>query len=249
MLKVDELFRAGADGIGTLFTPRNNIASGRLFLLRHGETEFSRRDRFCGDIDAALTNEGLAMARSFADVHGDRPWRAIITSTRRRTMETAAPIANAAGVVPTVDARLDEIHYGDWQGQSKQEVAARDVHRYRLWLENPSIGVPRGEPVVEVADRAMALVTDIFQRLQEGDVLLVGHKTVLRTLICRLTGLDLRHYRKIPQPVGGITEVQLNAEPRVLRVGDISYLPTPLRAIAQGNLIAATTPIVQSRAA
>ncbi|HVR64402.1 MAG TPA: histidine phosphatase family protein [Polyangia bacterium] len=236
-----------ADGRGTLPTAANHNASRKLFLLRHGETEFSRRDRFCGDIDAALTPEGLAMARAFADANRDRRWRAIVTSTRRRTMETAAPIAETAEAAPMVDARLDEIFYGDWQGMSKQEVAARDVHRYRLWLENPGIGVPRGEPVAAVADRALALVADICQRFDDGDVLLIGHKTVLRTLICRLTGLDLRHYRKIPQPVGGVTEVQLGAEPRIVRVGDVGYLPADLRALAQGSVAGA--PAAQSRAA
>ena len=247
MRKHDEFFAVGADGMGTLPMAANHNASRRLYLLRHGETEFSRRDRFCGDIDAALTAQGLAMARAFADAHRDRSWRAIVTSTRRRTMETAAPIATTAEVAPMVDARLDEMGYGDWQGRSKQEVAARDVHRYRLWLENPAIGVPSGEPVAAVADRALALVAEICQRFEDGDLLLVGHKTVLRTLICRLTGLDLRHYRKIPQPVGGITEVLLGAEPRIVRVGDVGYLPAALRAQAQGH--AGGVPTAQSRAA
>jgi broad specificity phosphatase PhoE len=199
-----------------------------------------------------LTPDGLAMAQAFADAHRDRSWRAIVTSTRRRTLETAAPIAHVAAIVPQVDPRLDEISYGDWQGKSKQEVAARDVHRYRLWLDNPAIGVPRGEPVAEVADRALALVTDVCPLLEDGNVLLVGHKTVLRTLICRLTGLDLRHYRKIPQPVGGVTEVQMGVEPRIRCVGDVGYLPPALRAVAQGTVFgdAAGAPAAaQSRAA
>jgi probable phosphoglycerate mutase len=207
----------------------------KLYLLRHGETEFSRRDRFCGDIDAALTGEGEEMASAFAAAHADVPWRAIITSTRRRTMQTASPITVAAGIAPTVDARLDEIFYGDWQGKSKQEVAARDVHRYRLWLENPSLGVPGGESVAAVADRAAALVSALGDRMDHGNLLLVGHKTVLRTLICRLTGLDLRHYRKIPQPVGGLTEIDLGPETRIRRLGDISYLPPHLQALAQAT--------------
>ncbi len=188
------------------------------------------------------------MADAFADAHRELSWRAIVTSTRRRTTETAAPVAQAAAMVPMVDGRLDEIFYGDWQGRSKQEVAARDVHRYRLWLDNPAIGVPGGEAVATVADRAMALVTDIYQRLEEGNVLLVGHKTVLRMLICRLTGLDLRHYRKIPQPVGGVTEIELSVKPRIIRIGDVGYLPPHLRAMAQGTVFGAPA-MAQSRAA
>ena len=65
----------------------------KLYLLRHGETEFSRGDRFCGDIDAPLTDVGALMGQQFADAYGDLPWRAIVTSTRRRTQATAEPLA------------------------------------------------------------------------------------------------------------------------------------------------------------
>ncbi len=207
----------------------------KLFLLRHGETEFSRRDRFCGDIDAPLTSAGLDMAQAFADEHRAIAWSAIFTSTRRRTIETARPLCEQTALTPTTDSRLDEIFYGDWQGQSKQEVAARDIHRYRLWLDNPAMGVPGGESVAAVADRAAALVFGLRAQLGPGagNVLLVGHKTVLRTLICRLTGVELRHYRKIPQPVGGVTEIDLGAELRIRKLGDVSYLPPQLRKLSQ----------------
>src|SRR4029079_1814104 len=87
-----------------------------LYLLRHGETEFSRSDRFCGDIDAPLTAAGQLMAERFADAYGDRRWRAIVTSTRRRTITTAAPTAERAGMVVRRDPRLDEMFFGGWQG-------------------------------------------------------------------------------------------------------------------------------------
>src|SRR6201999_404068 len=70
-----------------------------LHLLRHGETELSRQDRFCGMLDAELTRDGHRMAEAFAarwTRHPSRPiWRAIYISTRRRAMETAAPFAAA----------------------------------------------------------------------------------------------------------------------------------------------------------
>ena len=205
----------------------------KLYLLRHGETEFSRRDRFCGDIDAALTPAGHEMAEAFADAHAALGWQAIVTSTRRRTVDTAAPTVQRAAVSAVEDGRLDEIFYGHWQGRSKQEVAARDIHRYRLWLDNPALGVPGGESIPGVAARARALVDDLRARYQHGPLLLVGHKTVLRTLICALTGVDLRHYRKVPQPVGGLTEIDLGAQARIRRLGDISYLPAHLRGLAE----------------
>ncbi|HEY7370780.1 MAG TPA: histidine phosphatase family protein, partial [Polyangia bacterium] len=82
-----------------------------LYLLRHGETEFSRGDRFCGDIDAPLTLAGARMGELFADCYGDLPWRAVVTSTRRRTIATAQPLAARAALTVRRDARLDEMFF------------------------------------------------------------------------------------------------------------------------------------------
>ena len=87
-----------------------------LYLLRHGETEFSQQDRFCGRIDAPLTAGGRAMATLFAATYGKLDWKAIVTSTRVRAIDSAAPLATLTGIDPCADQRLDEMHYGAWQG-------------------------------------------------------------------------------------------------------------------------------------
>src|SRR5262245_6785656 len=101
-----------------------------LFLLRHGETEFSRGDRFCGEIDAPLTEAGARMGELFADAYGALPWRAIVTSTRRRTIGTAAPLAARAAVPIPRDARLDELSFGGWPGPQKRDAAPQPHARF-----------------------------------------------------------------------------------------------------------------------
>ncbi len=197
-----------------------------LYLLRHGETEFSRRDRFCGSIDAPLTVEGRKMAERFAQVYGDVPWRAIVTSTRARAIDTAAPVAWRAGVVPTRDPRLDEICYGAWQGLSKAEARAHDAERYALWRVDPTVGPPEGESPVEVCDRALAAVEALQAEHADGNVLIVSHKTVLRLLVCKLLGLELRHYReRVAWPTGAVSHLGLGPEGAIARVlGDVAHL-------------------------
>jgi len=218
----------------------------RLHLLRHGETEHSRQDRFCGHIDAELTPDGWRMAEAFGRrwaYHPTRPrWRAIYTSPRRRTIAMAAPFADAAHLTPSIDADLDEIDYGDWQGRSKPEIALDQPERFRRWLADPTIGAPGGETAIQVARRGLVFV----ERLRRahpagGDVLVVGHKTWLRLLVCALIRVDLRLYRAcVPQPVGGHTVVELEGDRRFLRqLGDLSYLPRELRARAHEPLPAA----------
>lgn len=196
-----------------------------LYLLRHGETAFSHHNRFCGRIDAPLTAEGRAMAAAFADAYAGVPWTAIVTSSRTRTIDTAMPIAARVGVELRRDERLDEMSYGDWQGLSKAEAAARNPEHFARWLEDPSIGAPRGELPGDVAARALDALADIRAWHPSGSVLMVSHKAVLRILLCRLLGLDLREYRRVEWPVAAVTRVDLD-EDRValLSLADVSHL-------------------------
>jgi probable phosphoglycerate mutase len=213
--------------------PRLNV-----HLLRHGETELSRQDRFCGMLDVELTRRGHRMAEAFAARWARHPsgpiWRAIYISTRRRAMESAAPFAAAVGKVPIVDRGLDEINYGAWQGRTKREIERDEPAAYQRWLSDPMQGAPDGESAIEVARRARDVLEGIrclhASEDRSGDVLVVGHKTWLRLLICQLTGIELRLYRdRVPQPVAAHSVLEFDGRRWWLRrLADRSYLPPDL---------------------
>jgi broad specificity phosphatase PhoE len=199
-----------------------------LYLLRHGETEFSRQERFCGRIDAPLTPGGREMAARFAAAYGALDWRAILTSTRTRAIESATPLALRTGLVVEADDRLDEMFYGEWQGLSKQEVAARDGDYFARWERDPSIGPPQGESPRAVSARARAVIQDLLAQHAEGPVLIVSHKALLRILLCELFGIDLRHYRRGAWPVGAVTQIDLGVgAPVMRRFADVEHLTSP----------------------
>jgi broad specificity phosphatase PhoE len=197
-----------------------------LYLLRHGETEFSQHDRFCGRIDAPLTADGHEMAMQFATAYGNLSWQAIITSTRARAIDSAAPLAATAGLDASVDERLDEMDYGAWQGLSKAEAAARDREYFARWQQDPSIGPPLGESPRDVAERATATVEELRDRHGDGNLLIVSHKALLRILLCTLFDTDLRHYRCGPTwPAGAVTQIEFGANgPLMRRFADVRHL-------------------------
>jgi probable phosphoglycerate mutase len=185
-----------------------------LYLLRHGETEFSRQDRFCGRFDAPLTVTGRWMAACFAKAYSALPWKQVLTSTRVRAVETALPLAARAGVSIQSDPRLDEMAYGRWQGLSKRDVALRDPERFARWCRDPAIGPPAGEAPLDVAARAGAVVDELTQRFinqgEGGPVLIVSHKTVLRLLLCKLLGVEIRRYRDLTDwPVAAVSVLDI----------------------------------------
>jgi probable phosphoglycerate mutase len=202
-----------------------------LYLLRHGETAFSRQDRFCGQIDVPLTEDGRRMAEAFGAAYGELPWRAIVTSMRARAYETALPVAMRAGLPIKRDPRLDEMFFGRWQGLSKQEIAGCDAERYALWSRNPAVGPPGGELPTAVAARAEAAIAELREAPGEGNVLVVSHKAVIRILLCRLLGIELGRYRELCQcPVAGLSVVELESgEVSCRSVDDVRHLPSHLQ--------------------
>jgi probable phosphoglycerate mutase len=212
----------------------------KLYLLRHGETEFSRGDRFCGHIDAPLTAAGVRMGERFADAYGGMRWQAVVTSTRRRTLATAAPLAARAGLPILRDGRLDEMYFGEWQGLTKREVALRDPARYGRWREDPMVGAPGGESPLDVSARAIAAIDDLRARHASGDVLVVSHKTVLRLLLCRLLGIELRRYRAcVDWPTGAVSVLELGPRDAAARlIADERHLvPVLAPPQAGGHLV------------
>lgn len=81
-----------------------------LYLLRHGQTPYSRDNAFCGaGLDPELTPDGEAMAQAFALAYKSLPWRAIFASPLRRTVATAQPLCDAIGAKMELRDDLMEI--------------------------------------------------------------------------------------------------------------------------------------------
>ena len=69
-----------------------------LYLLRHGQTVFSRANAYCGSLDPELTPFGLDMAQAVNNAYHSTPWNAIFCSPMQRTIATAKPLSEALGM-------------------------------------------------------------------------------------------------------------------------------------------------------
>lgn len=207
----------------------------KLYLLRHGQTPFSRDNDFCGaGLDPDLTPEGLAMAQAFAGGYKKVPWQAIYVSPLRRTIATAQPICDAVGMKMELRENLKEIHYGKWEGMSVPTVS-RDFHDdYIRWSADPAWNSPTGgEPAVAIAHRALAVIEEINQRFADGNVLIVSHKATIRIILCSLLGIDVGRFRfRLGCPVGSVSVVEFTPEgPLLHALADRTHLPEKLRSL------------------
>jgi broad specificity phosphatase PhoE len=205
-----------------------------LYLLRHGQTEFSRDDSFCGSgLDPELTAEGLEMAQAFAVAYRNKPWRAIYASGLRRTITTAQPLCDLLSIPLQVRPDLNEIAYGKWEGLTRDKVA-QDYHDdYVSWLADPAWHSPtEGELAVMIARRGLRVVEEINQQFTEGNVLVVSHKATIRIILCSLLGIDVGRFRfRFACPVGSLSVVEFTDEgPLLHTLADRSHLTEALKS-------------------
>lgn len=206
-----------------------------LYLLRHGQTAFSRNDAFCGSgLDPELTTEGVEMAHAFADAYKSRSWQAIYASALRRAMVTAQPLCDARGVTLRVNGDLNEIGYGEWEGHTKHEVEQKFKADYLGWLADPALHAPTGgELAVTVVERGLRVITEITKQFAEGNVLVVSHKATIRIILCQLLGIDVGDFRyRLACPVGSVSVIEFASQGPMLQVlADRSHLSAKLREL------------------
>lgn len=204
----------------------------KIYLLRHGETEYSKRGSFCGAIDPELTSEGNQMAQAFADAYRSIRWTDVYVSPMKRAIATAQPLCDAVGLPMQLRDGLREIAYGAWENKEQEHVRLHYEQDYLRWLTDPAWNPPTGgETAVQVASRALPIVTEIESKHKSGNVLVVSHKATIRIMLCSLMGIDLGRYRdRIDAPAASLSIVKFDIYGPMLEVlGDRSYMLKDLR--------------------
>lgn len=178
----------------------------RFYLVRHGQTEWNVAERFRGRVDIALNETGIAQARAVAERLAVEDISAIFSSPLSRALDTAKPIAEKLGLSVQIADALIDINYGEWQGLTPEEVAAKYPDLYSQWLFRPeTVRIPGGESLDDVKTRALQYVKDLTARFKDAGIVLVTHKVVCKVLLCTVLELDLSHFWQIEQDNGAIS--------------------------------------------
>lgn len=204
----------------------------KIYLLRHGETTYSQTGAFCGAIDADLTPEGKQMAHYFAEAYRSLPWTEVYVSPMKRAIATAQPLCDALGLPMQIRDGLREIGYGAWEDRELDYVREKYGQDYLRWQTDPAWNPPTdGETAVQIAARALPIITEIESNYKDGNVLVVSHKATIRIILCSLLGIDVGRYRdRINAPAASVSVIKFVTYGPMLEVlGDRSYMPELLR--------------------
>lgn len=157
-----------------------------LIIVRHPETEANISGRFVGRGDSAFTPEGLLQAaRLPAEIVAFGP-DAIWTSPLRRAHSVALQAVELARVPLHIDERLAELHFGDAEGMTYEEIAEAGIPFNYRSAEEPV--APNGESRGSI-ERRVAQVADELVA-SGGRVAVVAHGGVVRAMLVHLLGLS-----------------------------------------------------------
>lgn len=172
----------------------------RIYLVRHGQTEWNRQERFRGRIDIPLNDLGRAQAQAIADYLSGKGVAAVYASPLSRAVETARPIAEDNKLAPAVLPGLIDISYGEWQGRTPSEVREEFPELLELWYAEPhQVDIPGGQNLETVQKQAMGAISETLSRHDDEAAVLVTHQIVIKVLACTLLGLDAGHIWRIQQ--------------------------------------------------
>lgn len=151
----------------------------RVYLVRHGETEWSVSGRHTGRTDIPLTDHGREDARRLAPILQRQRFELVLVSPLERARETCGL---AGFTYASIDEDLYEWDYGSYEGKTSEEI--RDIAPGWLLFRD---GCPGGESPDDVWDRVDRLIAKV--RGIPGDVALFAHGHILRALGARWIGL------------------------------------------------------------
>jgi broad specificity phosphatase PhoE len=151
-----------------------DAVTAEIWLVRHGETDWTAARRFCGWSDPPLNERGRSQARALRSSLTGVAFDRVVSSSSIRAVETA----RIAYGDPATDDRLRELDFGDIEGTTWDECAP-DVRATMLDYE--TFGAPRGETVSALMTRVSAALRD----LGDGRHLVVTHGGVIRGLLGR----------------------------------------------------------------
>lgn len=127
---------------------------GRLYLIRHGETDSNKSFRFQGQTDIELNEKGLAQAELLAEHFKTVRLDAVYSSSLKRARQTAAPLAAVHGLEVQPVEDIKEIAFGKWEGLTYNQINDAGLGQIDEFFKNPALcHVPGGENFTDVAAR------------------------------------------------------------------------------------------------
>ena len=199
----------------------------RLYITRHGETEWNTEKRMQGWKDSNLTQKGVENAIALGNRLKDVDFNCIYSSSSQRTIRTAELIRGNRSIRIIPDDNLREINLGEWEGKTSAEFEKLDKQGHKAFFEAPHLYVPKsGESYFQVRDRTEAVLNKIINENEKGNVLIVTHAVIVKTMMAHFKAFPVEKLWEPPFIHGtSLSIVEINNNEVALTLeGDMSHV-------------------------
>ncbi len=188
------------------------MSNQRLFIIRHGETDFNRKDMMQGrGINAPLNERGKKQSQQLTTALKNESADQVIASSMLRSIQTAQTLAISQSLPIQSYEELDEMNFGKLEGK-KSAVIGDELNRiHNEWAAgNVSLPMPGGESPLEVFERANGKLQDLLVGPRSKTLFIVLHGRLIRILLSEWLGYGLKNMHKIDHHNGSIYHVRKN---------------------------------------
>jgi phosphoserine phosphatase len=187
--------------------PRRKEKGGRILLIRHGETDWNRAERFQGQIDIPLNERGMAQAEKAGEFLKGTKLDLAFSSPLSRPLETCKTVLAHHGKVPlTLIDDLQEISHGLWEGKLKEEIQAQFPGALEQWAQTPQVvQMPEGENLQQVWERSLRAWQDLVEKTGDHTSLVAAHDAINKAIVAGVLGLPPASFWTFKQGNGAVT--------------------------------------------
>ncbi len=170
----------------------------KIFLIRHGQSEWNKLYKIQGQQDTMLTDLGRKQAVRIGSRLINENVDIIFTSDLARAFDTANIISGIINKPLVVSQDIREINFGKWEGLTLQNIKEMYRDEYSLWLKEPDrLEIEGAETLKKLEARIMNWINNIIMESRENNIAIVSHSATLKTIILGLLGIDISHYKNI----------------------------------------------------
>jgi phosphoserine phosphatase len=182
-----------------------------ILLVRHGHVEGMSPERFRGRRDIDLSDQGVRQAQATARRIA-KEWHpvTIYTSPLRRCLQTAGAIGTVCGLGAMILDDLNDLHYGEWEWHTHEEVRTRWPELFECWFAAPQlVRFPHGESLQDLVARMANVVRFVRERHADQTVVVVGHSSGNRALLLQMLEQPLSAYWRLAQDPCSVSVIEL----------------------------------------
>ncbi len=171
----------------------------KIYVTRHGETEWNTLGRMQGHLDSPLTKLGEDQARWLGESLKNTPLDYIYSSPSGRAMQTAKAINQSRNLTIRTEENLREIYLGEWEGKVRAEIEAYDAQRYHYFWNAPHQFVATdSESFESVIERSGKMLEEIAKRHPHEVGLVVAHAVVLKSMYAYILKKPIQEFWQGP---------------------------------------------------